>query len=69
MKEVTAENWDYKPRDMYVWDDSSETKKIMYVLSILQSDEKHPVNAPVVVAGKQGWSVLFKHCAEVMQGR
>ena len=65
MKEVTAEKWDYRPRNMYVWDDSSDPKKTMYVLTILQSDKKHPVNTPVVAAGKLGWPVFFRHCAEL----
>lgn len=64
-KEVTASEWDNRPRLMKVWDDDySEAKerKVIYIAS-----KEDNLSYPVVVLNPAGdiYVGCFKHCAEI----
>lgn len=66
VKEVTAAEWDNRPRIMKVWDSNySEAKerKVVYIVP-----EEYKIEYPVICLSKDGGNHLvnFKYCAEIM---
>ena len=65
-KEVTAEEWDNRPRLMKVWDDDYSESQKRRVVCIVPEEEN--VAYPVVSISHnitEGHIVCFKHCAEI----
>ena len=63
-KEVTASEWDNRPRLMKVWDDDFEPKesKVIYIAS------EENLQYPVVVLSSEGGTphiAWYEHCAEI----
>lgn len=66
MKEVTE--WDNNPREMWVWDDSVDDARKMFVVYIRPKTDN--VERPVLVCLNSIDGIpIFKHCAEIESKR